>query len=793
MSRRRPGPGKPTPEPPRRPSPARRRSWPPPSAPTAASARWNRARATASWPPSPGRRTAVAAAVEGAAGPGPGAVEDPGTAPGADGSPHRRGRGPRRPLRRARPSSGRPGCERWPTAARRVVSRATAELVSDALPEGVALLDLGSHRLRDLARAEHVFQVCHPDLPGVFPPLRSLDRVANNLPAQLTSFVGREAELAQVDRLLAAGAAADADRSRGMRQDPSGGACRRLGGRVVPRRGVVGGAGSARAGFGGLDRGRCRRSDCVSTRPAAPSTSWPTSSAAGGRCWWSTTASTCSTPVVPRCSSRCWAGAPELTVLATSREPLGVAGETTWRVPPLALPVGGADPATPETLTAYDARRAVRRTGPAGPAELRRDQRERPGGGRDLRPPRRHPAGHRTGRRPGPGALPRRHPGRAGRSVPAADRRSRSAAWPASRRSPPRWSGATTCSATPSARCCGAWRSSPAASRSMPPRRSCAGDVTSKPLQVLDLLTSLVDKSLVVADDEPFRIRYRLLETIRQFALTRLAASGEAEAIRDAHARLPSGSGGAGGTDLHGRRRTPLPPRARARQPPGRPRMGARPWVDRRRDHAARRAGQSLAVPRAAPRGERLVRPRPGPPGVRSVPVRGTGPGGPVRCWRVIDGIPRPGPRAGRRSRGTGPGGRGRAVRGPGHVGAGNRGSDGRARGRGEDPSGGAERWPTRSGISTPPSGRGWVSSSVGIHREDHRARGPVPRRGAADFRRRHRPDASDVRRHRRLRRSPGRPVRRRPAPRRGGPPPRRRGRRSDLRRIHGRRHRGAG
>ena len=55
-------------------------------------------------------------------------------------------------------------------------------------------------------------------------------------------------------------------------------------------------------------------------------------------------------------------------------------------------------------------------------------------------------------------------------------------------------------------------------------------------LQVLDLLTALVDKSLVVADDEPFRIRYRLLETIRQFALTRLAASGEAEAIRDAHA-----------------------------------------------------------------------------------------------------------------------------------------------------------------------------------------------------------------------------------------------------------------
>src|SRR5205085_5752194 len=84
-----------------------------------------------------------------------------------------------------------------------VLSRATAELVSDGLPEPVTLLDLGSHRLRDLTRAEHVFQVCHPDLDSAFPPLRSLDRVANNLPAQLTSFIGRDEELAQVERLLA--------------------------------------------------------------------------------------------------------------------------------------------------------------------------------------------------------------------------------------------------------------------------------------------------------------------------------------------------------------------------------------------------------------------------------------------------------------------------------------------------------------------------------------------------------------------------------------------------------------
>jgi hypothetical protein len=85
-----------------------------------------------------------------------------------------------------------------------VVSQATYDLVLDALPAGVTLRDLGEHRLRDLARAERVFQVRHPALPADFPPLRSLDALPHNLPLQLTSFVGRERDVVEVASLLGA-------------------------------------------------------------------------------------------------------------------------------------------------------------------------------------------------------------------------------------------------------------------------------------------------------------------------------------------------------------------------------------------------------------------------------------------------------------------------------------------------------------------------------------------------------------------------------------------------------------
>jgi predicted ATPase/class 3 adenylate cyclase len=85
-----------------------------------------------------------------------------------------------------------------------LLSLAAQELTRDALPAGMSLLDLGQHRLKDLRRPETVFQLLHPSLPAEFPPLSSLDNPAlpNNLPQQVTSFIGREAQVAEVKALL---------------------------------------------------------------------------------------------------------------------------------------------------------------------------------------------------------------------------------------------------------------------------------------------------------------------------------------------------------------------------------------------------------------------------------------------------------------------------------------------------------------------------------------------------------------------------------------------------------------
>ncbi|HEV3239825.1 MAG TPA: adenylate/guanylate cyclase domain-containing protein, partial [Casimicrobiaceae bacterium] len=83
-----------------------------------------------------------------------------------------------------------------------LLSRAMAALVEDRLPPGVALSNLGAVRLRHLANPERVFQVVHPRLRQDFPPLRSLEATPNNLPQQVTSFIGRAREQEEIGRLL---------------------------------------------------------------------------------------------------------------------------------------------------------------------------------------------------------------------------------------------------------------------------------------------------------------------------------------------------------------------------------------------------------------------------------------------------------------------------------------------------------------------------------------------------------------------------------------------------------------
>jgi predicted ATPase len=83
-----------------------------------------------------------------------------------------------------------------------LLSQAAALLVTGRLPAGVELADLGTVRLRDLGSPERLYQLLHPSLSRTFPPLLSLETRPNNLPQQLTSFVGRESELAEVKRRL---------------------------------------------------------------------------------------------------------------------------------------------------------------------------------------------------------------------------------------------------------------------------------------------------------------------------------------------------------------------------------------------------------------------------------------------------------------------------------------------------------------------------------------------------------------------------------------------------------------
>ena len=83
-----------------------------------------------------------------------------------------------------------------------LLSQTTYDLVESELPDGVTLRDLGEHRLKDLRRPKHLYQLVIAGLPSDFPPLKSLNVSPNNLPIQITSFIGRSREIGEVKQLL---------------------------------------------------------------------------------------------------------------------------------------------------------------------------------------------------------------------------------------------------------------------------------------------------------------------------------------------------------------------------------------------------------------------------------------------------------------------------------------------------------------------------------------------------------------------------------------------------------------
>jgi predicted ATPase/class 3 adenylate cyclase len=83
-----------------------------------------------------------------------------------------------------------------------LLSAAVAAILADQLPQEASLRDLGEHRLKDLQRPEHIFQLVYTDLPTDFPTIGSLNRLPNNLPSQPTPLVGRQAELGEINRMV---------------------------------------------------------------------------------------------------------------------------------------------------------------------------------------------------------------------------------------------------------------------------------------------------------------------------------------------------------------------------------------------------------------------------------------------------------------------------------------------------------------------------------------------------------------------------------------------------------------
>jgi predicted ATPase/class 3 adenylate cyclase/DNA-binding CsgD family transcriptional regulator len=399
-----------------------------------------------------------------------------------------------------------------------VLSGTTEDLVADVLPADAWLVDLGRHELRGVPRPERVVQLCHPDMRNDFPPLRAPNVVvSHNLPVQLTSFVGREAEMHDARQLLADN-------------------------RLVTLTGA-GGAGKTRLGVEIAVRIAPEFRDGVWYVDLAPITHPGVVPVAVARALGlpdqpgRSTIDTITRFVTDRqmlvvldncehlldaCAALVVAllgGAAELTLLATSREPIGVTGEATWRVPSLSV----ADAA----IELFADRARLAQTGftvtddnAATVAEICRRLDGMPlaielaaARVRALSPAQILDGLHDRFRLLTGGAR-------------TAVRRQQTL------RASVDWSHALL---SEPERVLFRRLAVFVGGFGLDAAQAVAGGGDVERYQVLDLLTLLVDKSLVVAENTEGRMRYRLLETVRHYAQEKLAESGEADPVRAHH------------------------------------------------------------------------------------------------------------------------------------------------------------------------------------------------------------------------------------------------------------------
>jgi predicted ATPase/class 3 adenylate cyclase len=409
-----------------------------------------------------------------------------------------------------------------------VLSRTARDLALDRLPEGAELADLGVHRLRDLGRPEHVFGLVHPDLPAGFGPLRSLDTLLNNLPGELTSFVGRRVELAQIGALL--------ERARLLTLTGAGG----CGKTRLALQAAADALDRHPDGVWWVELARLADAALVPAAVIAALGLWEVP----GRALLDTLIehlrTRCALIVLDNCEHLLAACAqladallrecPSLTILATSRAPLGVPGEIPWRVPSMSLPVESQgepiealrlsdavslfiDRATqvrPDfAVTAVNApvvaqichdldgiplalELAAARVRMLAPEQIARALGDRfhllTGGARTV--------------------MPRYQ------TLEASIDWSYELLGEGERVLLRRLSVFA-----------GGWTLDAA-------EQVCSGEGIDR-YGVLDLLTGLVDKSLVTTNEQSSETRYRLLETVRQYAAVRLAEAGEVDGLRD--------------------------------------------------------------------------------------------------------------------------------------------------------------------------------------------------------------------------------------------------------------------